>query len=86
MVESDVRDELARLRSQMANERTILAFVRTSLMLVVTGATLIKFSEDYSSLVIAGWVVIVLGLCVCILGGFRYVHYRHEVSQTRQDI
>ena len=45
--ESAVRDALARVRTRHANERTFLAYIRTSLAFFAAGARLIKFFDAH---------------------------------------
>ena len=69
-----LRDLLAVDRTVVANERTMLGFIRTSLALMLTGASLVKFS-DSQILNISGWVV--GGLAVPLLvAGFWHYHRR----------
>lgn len=75
-----LRDELALDRTQMANERTLLSYVRTAIMLVISGGTLLKlFGSDFPNL-IAAWSIIGLGLLVAGWGGWRFRRVRHHLS------
>jgi len=67
-----LRDQLAIDRTALANERTFLAYSRTSLALILTGAGCIKFFGSLFS-EIAGWVLIVLGLAVVVVGAWRSI-------------
>jgi len=62
-----LRDQLAIDRTILANERTFLAYCRTCLAMILTGAGCIKLFESPFSYV-AGWMLIVLGLVVVIVG------------------
>lgn len=66
-----LRDLLAVDRTVVANERTLLGFIRTALALALTGASLVKFS-DSSSLHIAGWVVGASALPLLIIGLWHF--------------
>lgn len=58
-------------RDHLANERTFLAWIRTSLALIGFGLLISKFSSDIKS-VIGGIIFIVLGLIIFVYSAFRY--------------
>lgn len=70
-----LRDLLAVDRTVVANERTLLGFIRTALALMLTGASLIKFS-DSSSLHVAGWGVGTLAVPLLAIGVGHFVRRR----------
>jgi putative membrane protein len=74
-----LRDQLALDRTQLANERTLLAYLRTALMLLVSGATAVKFVGETPSIVITGWLLIVSGAFVTILGALRFEAMRRAI-------
>ena len=65
------QEKLAEVRTKQANERTLLAYIRTALTLVVAGLTFIKFFDN-RIIEIIGWVFIPFGLINLILGIIRY--------------
>ena len=65
-----LRDQLAIDRTIFANERTFLAYCRTSLALIITGAGTIKLFDGLFS-DIAGWALIALGTVVEFIGIWR---------------
>lgn len=66
------RDTLALDRTRLANERTLLAYFRTAIMLVITGASIIKLYGDSPFLNASGWFFIGLGVTVTLIGVTRY--------------
>ena len=60
-------DYLAVERTVMANQRSLLACIRTALSLIVAGASFIKFS-GYLWVETVGWVFIPLGAMLIIVG------------------
>lgn len=66
------RDQLALVRTRLANERTVLAYTRTAIMLVATGASLLKFFNEGPLTAAVGWGLIVLALVVGGVGWSRY--------------
>lgn len=57
----DRRNELALIRTHLANERTLLSYARTSLMIAGTGATVIKFFGETRERLALGVVLLVIG-------------------------
>ncbi len=74
------RDQLALMRTHMANERTLLAYLRTALMLVVTGGTILKFLADIVFYQVVGWIIITSGITVAVLGIKRYRQYQRQFA------
>ncbi|SMP56038.1 putative membrane protein [Neorhodopirellula lusitana] len=64
----DRRNELALIRTDLANERTLLAYVRTSLMMAGTGGTLVKFFGDSKDLLVLGFALIACGAALFLVG------------------
>lgn len=77
-----LRDCLARERTALANERTLLAYLRTALALVVTGASLIQFFPSPVFL-IAGWVLIPMGILGAAIGTWRHALVRRRIGRDR---
>ena len=78
-----LRDHLALDRTRLANERTLLAYLRTALMLIVAGATAAKFVGETHSVIIAGWLFIALGVVVAVLGTWRFLTMRRDINARR---
>lgn len=77
-----LRDELAVDRTRLANERTLLAYLRSAMALVIAGATIMHFSNE-------GWFWL-LGLMCLPLGAFtagigvlRYRKMERAISVVR---
>lgn len=78
--ENDRRNQLAALRTDLANERTLLAYVRTALMSAGSGLTLIKFFADISWAPGVGLAFLVLGAAIALVGVIRFATMRTRVS------
>jgi putative membrane protein len=78
-----LRDHLALDRTRLANERTLLAYLRTALMLVVAGATAEKVMGDSPTVVVTGWIFIVLGGLVGTFGVWRFLAMQREINKRR---
>ena len=66
------RDWLALSRSRLANERTLLAYIRTGLSMIGLGAILAKWIEHPSALV-GGVALAIGGVAVLAVGLLRFV-------------
>lgn len=69
---ANMRDNLALVRTDLANERTLLAYGRTALMVAGTGVSLIEFLADSQLLLVLGWVLVVFGFAVGVVGATRF--------------
>ena len=58
-------------RTALANERTLLAFIRTSISLLATGIGFIKLFE-YQFLIIIGWIFISISIFIQTWGLYLY--------------
>ena len=52
-----LRDHLALDRTRLANRRTMLAYLRTALMLLVSGATLVKVFHSEMVMIILACII-----------------------------
>ncbi|SHJ06148.1 putative membrane protein [Mesonia phycicola] len=77
--EKKLREHLALERTKLANERTLLAYIRASLYLLVGGIALLKI-EDYPEVHGLGYV----SLCVCVIfiviGIWRYIALERKLK------
>ena len=76
-----LRDHLALDRTRLANERTLLAYIRTALMLMVAGATAVKFVAEDPRAVVTGWLFIGVGLFVATFGTWRFLAMRKTINR-----
>jgi putative membrane protein len=81
--DSSRRDNLALVRTDLANERTLLAYGRTALMVSATGFSLIKFFPESPLLRIVGWVLAGLGAVVGVVGIARFGRLRQRLRRDR---
>ncbi|HDH04295.1 MAG TPA: DUF202 domain-containing protein [Nitrospirae bacterium] len=75
-----LRDHLAAQRTLLANERTYLAYIRTSLTLFVAGVSFIKFFGNIVYEII-GWMLIPLGILVLIKGIISYIKMKRVIIE-----
>lgn len=74
-----LRDHLALGRTTLANERTLLGYVRTALAMAVVGASALKFFESHA-LLVAGWLFLAAGGATLLIGLVRYWQMRGAIG------
>ncbi len=79
--ELTLRDELALDRTHLANQRTLLAYFRTGLYLLMTAAAVwnLKFLEELRWL---GEIAVGVGILVTIVGIVNYYRMRKKVRES----
>ncbi len=80
---SERRDSLALFRTDLANERTLLAYSRTALMVAATGVSLVEVLKVSPVWVQIGWVLTVSAVGIGILGVVRFVRMRRNLRKRR---
>lgn len=80
MGETDLRDALAVERTHLANERTLLSYIRTALAMLVGGAMALKFLEPDPVLTSFAWLSVVLGASILIFGSYRFISVRKRIT------
>ncbi|MFK8113147.1 MAG: DUF202 domain-containing protein [Rubripirellula sp.] len=75
-------ENLALVRTDLANERTLLAYGRTSLMMAGTGVTLIKFFPESAWIRAIGWGLATVGATVGLVGLLRFHRLRKRLRQN----
>nr|MBI1231730.1 DUF202 domain-containing protein [Cytophagales bacterium] len=77
-----VRDFLARQRTKLANDRTLLSYIRTSLYFVVSGTALIKV-EDLDNVKDLGYISFLISIMLVVLGFYNYFRLRRKLKRGR---
>ena len=67
-------------RDHLANERTLLAWVRTALSLIALGLAIAKFSPDTSGTVVSA-VLVFCGVMLIVYGRFRYFQVLFAIEE-----
>ena|SRR5690349_14961452 len=80
-----LREYLAIERTRLANETTLLAYIRTGLYFIVAGSTLghvihTPFWE------IAGTPLMITGILIMIAGLFRYRFVKKAINKSKQNV
>lgn len=75
------RDDLAVIRTHLANERTLLGYFRTALALFASGAGLVSFVPTTTGLAL-GWTLLATGLATAIAGTGRFFYVRTAIGRA----
>ncbi len=82
MGETDLRDSLAVERTHLANERTLLSYIRTALALLAGGAMVLRFLNNDPVLMPFAWVALVVGSLVLVIGSYRFFSVKRRISRS----
>jgi putative membrane protein len=77
-----VRDFLARQRTKLANDRTLLAYIRTSLYFLVSGTALVKV-EDLENVKEFGYLSFLISVLLVVLGFLNYFRLRKKLIRGK---
>lgn len=80
-----LRDYLAMQRTTLANERTLFAYIRTSLYLILGGIGLLKL-EDFQELKWVGYFSLALSVVILVYGLIRFYILRRRLNNFYNDI
>lgn len=72
------------LRTFLANERTFLSFIRTSLTLFIVAFTLIKFLDNQLFEFI-GWLFVGIGIATFFVGLVRYIRMKILIKALHKE-
>jgi len=79
-----LRDYLALERTKLANERTLFAYIRTSLYLLLAGLTLMQL-KTVASLLWIGILSIIVSAILIWIGIFRYKKLNRQLNTYYSD-
>lgn len=74
------RDFLARQRTALANDRTLLSYIRTSLYFLVSGTALVKV-EDLENVKEFGYLSFMICVLLLILGIYNYFKIKRRLKK-----
>lgn len=74
-----LRDYLALERTKLANERTLLSYIRSSLYLLIGGVTLLQI-QGLESIHYIGYIALVLTVIILLIGIYRYLKVRRRLD------
>lgn len=79
---TETRDYLALVRTDLANERTLLAYGRTALMVAATGVTLMKFYPESMLVRTTSWPLVALGVLIALFGVIRFIRLQSRLHRN----
>ena len=80
-----LREYLAIERTHLANETTLLAYIRTGLYFIVAGSTIGHLiSTEFWK--IASTPLVVVGLIIMLLGLLRYFRLRRSIEASKKNV
>ncbi|MCJ8165390.1 DUF202 domain-containing protein [Pontibacter sp. E15-1] len=81
---AEIRDQMSVQRTIFANERTLMAYLRTSIALVAGGFAALKLSH-HTSLELFGVLFMLLGAALAGYGFLRYLQKQRVIKHQRRD-
>lgn len=79
------RNFLALLRTRLANERTLLSYIRTSLYFLVGGIALLKV-EDLERISILGYVSFIISGFLVVIGLWRFLKLFRKLEGHKKEL
>ena len=79
-----LRDRLARQRTEMANERTLLSYVRTALGLIAVGIPAVWWVEE-SAIQALGVLSLIMGIAFVAVGIRRFLTLKTEIDRQSDE-
>ena len=79
-----LNDALALDRTRLANERTLLAYIRAALMMGVSSITIFKLLPDETTLNIVAWIMLPASIMLALIGIVRSFRVASELSKLEQ--
>ena len=80
-----LREYLAIERTKLANERTLLTYIRTGLYFLVAGSTL-GAVIDTTFWDLMGIPIIIVGVVITALGVVRFVRVARQIANSRKHV
>lgn len=81
---AEVRDQMALQRTIFANERTLMAYLRTAITVIAGGFAAIKLSQE-PYLQYIGIALMPIGIALGVYSFYRYLHKQRLIKQHRED-
>ncbi len=80
-----LRDYLAMERTKLANERTLLSYIRSSLYLLLGGIAIIQL-EGFESIKFIGYISLGLTVLLAIIGIYRFQKLNRQLKNYYSQI
>ncbi|MCX2679036.1 DUF202 domain-containing protein [Galbibacter sp. EGI 63066] len=79
-----LRDFLAIERTRLANERTLLSYIRSSIYLVLGGIAFLQL-KDFESIKYLGYLSIALSVIFLVIGIYRFMLLKKSLKKVFYD-
>lgn len=76
--ENLIREHLALERTKLANERTLLSYIRSSLYLFIGGLAILQIKE-YEHVQWLGYLSLIICVIFISIGVYRYIHLNRKL-------
>lgn len=83
-LELSTTDHLALVRTKLANERTLLAYFRTFIVLLSSGVAILKL-ELLSEIRSIGILLLIITPILFLIGLFRFLHVKKKINRYYKD-
>ncbi|MGM0636328.1 MAG: DUF202 domain-containing protein [Bacteroidota bacterium] len=80
-----LRDYLAMERTKLANERTLLSYIRSSLYLMLGGIAIIQL-EGFEAIKFIGYISLSLTVILILIGIYRFYKLKKQLRRFYQKI
>jgi putative membrane protein len=80
-----LRDYLALERTKLANERTLLSYIRSSLYLLLGGIAIIQL-EGFESIKFIGYISLGLTIILVVVGIYRFQKLNKQLKNYYQQV
>ncbi len=81
--EKFIREHLALERTKLANERTLLSYIRSSLYLFIGGLAILQVKE-YEHVQWLGYLSLFICIIFISIGIYRYIHLNRKLRKLLQ--
>lgn len=79
-----LRDHLAMERTKLANERTLLSYLRSSLYLLFGGAGVVSLKDTmFEDIKVIGYVAVVFSIIFLAIGIVRYIQLKRHLRSFK---
>lgn len=79
-----IREHLALQRTKLANERTLLSYIKASLYLLIGGLTVVQIKK-YDHIQWVGYLALVFCVAFIVVGISRYIHLERKMSNLLRE-
>ncbi|HRW30337.1 MAG: DUF202 domain-containing protein [Alphaproteobacteria bacterium] len=76
---------LALLRTELANRRTLLAYIKTSLGIGITAIGLLKFTDEQSIYAMLGLLLVPVSFVILAVGIVDYIMTKKKIEDEKKD-